>query len=606
MKKIFNLFILVVFSMLLVGCEGLTIPSDIVISFETNGGTTIEAQTIKLEDASTFVLPADPTKEGFEFDGWYIDAEFNGEFSVELLVRDITLYAKWKEVVIEPDPGIEIPEYHGGLTLDTDVLFEVTETVDNDSESEQLKANISVVVESVKFEKLEDLKLEATLKVEVDEQQIELGFIIANGYLYTAIPASYIGGDQDFNISIDVKKVYAKIVELVGELEEDETNEYSQMFEQIIAIIENSSSFEELLDEILKLVFADYEFDEEFVATVTKLAKESFATLVTLIPQVKVEDNETTYYIDDAQFSAFIDALYEVVKNNLDLLLEFIGAGEYEEVEHLFPVYVDGEKEYYVSSSTNHYIDDQGVDHTYADDTEFKLGKMVGKYYVPQYAYGYLYDTSNEWAQIPYYLDGTILGAVDYYLLDDFKILLGGLIIDVTSENSPISIDDIAVEYEEGVYYCHIYGTYINADFSPVSEEKLAEILEEEKLKQLEEIRQLLETAKELVDINELKFSFAQNDQGFIEYTKFALDIDINDVEIEMSEDLSSFEYLVEEYLNFKFEMRTDYTYGEDIKISVIDTTLYIDYTDFIIEGIESSLNGDYEGIYGEGTIIPE
>lgn len=66
------------------------------VKFETNGGT--EIKDIVFTDVSTFKMPEDPTKDGFEFEGWYLDANFTNVFSKDSITKaNITLYAKWKE-----------------------------------------------------------------------------------------------------------------------------------------------------------------------------------------------------------------------------------------------------------------------------------------------------------------------------------------------------------------------------------------------------------------------------------------------------------------------------------------------------------------------------
>ena len=51
---------------------------DIVISFETNGGTEIESMVVD----DDFEMPANPTRNGFVFDGWYTDKELTEPFKV--------------------------------------------------------------------------------------------------------------------------------------------------------------------------------------------------------------------------------------------------------------------------------------------------------------------------------------------------------------------------------------------------------------------------------------------------------------------------------------------------------------------------------------------
>ncbi|WP_025724459.1 InlB B-repeat-containing protein [Acholeplasma granularum] len=73
------------------------------VTFETNGGNSIATQTV-LEGA-LLQLPQLPTKDGFIFDGWFIDIELNTQFvSSNPITQDLTLYAKWVE-----DQGGEVP-----------------------------------------------------------------------------------------------------------------------------------------------------------------------------------------------------------------------------------------------------------------------------------------------------------------------------------------------------------------------------------------------------------------------------------------------------------------------------------------------------------------
>ena len=65
------------------------------ITFETNGGTAIAP--IADVYGTAVVAPADPTKEGHEFAGWYSDAALTVAAQVPATIpgEDVTLYAKW-------------------------------------------------------------------------------------------------------------------------------------------------------------------------------------------------------------------------------------------------------------------------------------------------------------------------------------------------------------------------------------------------------------------------------------------------------------------------------------------------------------------------------
>lgn len=68
------------------------------VSFESNGGTKIE--TITQSYGSKIDESLVPTREGYEFVGWYLDEECQFPWNIEedTIKEDFTLYAKWKEI----------------------------------------------------------------------------------------------------------------------------------------------------------------------------------------------------------------------------------------------------------------------------------------------------------------------------------------------------------------------------------------------------------------------------------------------------------------------------------------------------------------------------
>ena len=75
------------------------------VMFETNGGTAIES--VSVEDQMTLTQPTTPTKDSgdtmisYVFDGWYSNSDFSTVYDFSTKVtKDLTLYAKWREVII--------------------------------------------------------------------------------------------------------------------------------------------------------------------------------------------------------------------------------------------------------------------------------------------------------------------------------------------------------------------------------------------------------------------------------------------------------------------------------------------------------------------------
>ena len=70
--------------------------STYTVDFNSNGGRDVESQKVNVN--TNAMKPADPTKKGYTFAGWYSDAELTTEYDFNTPVNaDTTLYAKWDE-----------------------------------------------------------------------------------------------------------------------------------------------------------------------------------------------------------------------------------------------------------------------------------------------------------------------------------------------------------------------------------------------------------------------------------------------------------------------------------------------------------------------------
>ncbi len=80
------------------------------ITYVLDGGVQNENNLTVYNKETGTITFADPTKEGFVFDGWYIDNEQKVTFIDSSKAEDITLYARWTEISNEPEtsePGEE-------------------------------------------------------------------------------------------------------------------------------------------------------------------------------------------------------------------------------------------------------------------------------------------------------------------------------------------------------------------------------------------------------------------------------------------------------------------------------------------------------------------
>ncbi|MEG2274695.1 MAG: leucine-rich repeat protein, partial [Clostridia bacterium] len=86
------------------------------ITFDCDGGSEVLPIT---QDHNTLVVkPTDPQKAGHIFEGWYKDRNFATifDFATELLTKDITIYAKWSNLLSfeeTTDGGVALTKYSG-------------------------------------------------------------------------------------------------------------------------------------------------------------------------------------------------------------------------------------------------------------------------------------------------------------------------------------------------------------------------------------------------------------------------------------------------------------------------------------------------------------
>ncbi len=97
------------------------VPYYSTITYETYGGTEIDPVTLVIGDSIS--SPTAPTKDGYSFDSWYEDPQFNNEYVFDVMpTESITLYAHW-EFDEEYEPVLSIAEFKALAPDDTDYHF---------------------------------------------------------------------------------------------------------------------------------------------------------------------------------------------------------------------------------------------------------------------------------------------------------------------------------------------------------------------------------------------------------------------------------------------------------------------------------------------------
>ena len=116
MKKL--LFVLMLLcALIFTGCGGKTPEEpgikEYKVTFEENGGKKLD--NFWLEEGKTLTLP-EISKKGYVFIGWYTDSNYQEKAIDNMnITKDLTLYAKWEEVIVGTE-GLIYEENADGKT----------------------------------------------------------------------------------------------------------------------------------------------------------------------------------------------------------------------------------------------------------------------------------------------------------------------------------------------------------------------------------------------------------------------------------------------------------------------------------------------------------
>ena len=119
MKKIVTIIGLIfLFSVSLIGFSGCG--KKFTVTFVTNGGTAIDS--VKVQEENLVTEPFTPTKDGYQFEGWYSYSTLNYYYNFSSIVlSDITLYADWGTAGLEYTMNTNGTTYSASKGTITDV-----------------------------------------------------------------------------------------------------------------------------------------------------------------------------------------------------------------------------------------------------------------------------------------------------------------------------------------------------------------------------------------------------------------------------------------------------------------------------------------------------
>ena len=145
------------------------------VTFDSKGGTLVEEQTVKKNETAT--KPADPTREGYIFLGWYTSEASTEEYDFNTkIVEDITLIAKWRGEIT----SVSIDWENTELTVDDEVLLSaIVMAGENEVEDVDLiwassDETIATVDENGKLTALKAGKVTITVTVDGVTAEIEI------------------------------------------------------------------------------------------------------------------------------------------------------------------------------------------------------------------------------------------------------------------------------------------------------------------------------------------------------------------------------------------------------------------------------------------------
>ncbi|CAM4510275.1 discoidin domain-containing protein [Paenibacillus endophyticus] len=76
------------------GLDDGTTPVQLVVTYDTNGGTVVQPQFVNA--GGKVIFQSMPTKECFNFEGWYYDGALTQRYNAsDAITKSLTLYAKW-------------------------------------------------------------------------------------------------------------------------------------------------------------------------------------------------------------------------------------------------------------------------------------------------------------------------------------------------------------------------------------------------------------------------------------------------------------------------------------------------------------------------------
>ena len=120
----------------------------VTVNFDSNQGTAVDSQLVPVGDK--VAKPADPTKEGYTFSGWFTDEDCTKTYDFDAAVDgtqpEFTLYAGWKAAPATVEPGAGDNGNNGGNGNSSSANANVNvNTVNNNGDKASSEAKMATV-----------------------------------------------------------------------------------------------------------------------------------------------------------------------------------------------------------------------------------------------------------------------------------------------------------------------------------------------------------------------------------------------------------------------------------------------------------------------------
>lgn len=179
----------------------------------------LEVDEVFADYGKAFAVPATPTKDGYSFDGWYVDSDFTEKYDFTLTAtKDVSLYAKFDEIVLETYTvkffvdGVVISEqqiYSGKDAVSPGVPTKAGHTFlywEGDFTNVSDDVNVSAIFTknsyTVSFYEQDQTTLIETVVVYYNEQAVSPNAPYVQGY-------DFVGWSEDVSAVTEDMEVYA-------------------------------------------------------------------------------------------------------------------------------------------------------------------------------------------------------------------------------------------------------------------------------------------------------------------------------------------------------------------------------------------------------------